>query len=210
MRFEIDALPQKDAIWKVLCHCFFQQYLLNNAAVLDIGAGYCEFINNIQCAEKFAVDLNIDTAKFANANVKVFNCSSTDLSAFADMSIDVAFMSNFLEHLKSRKDILKTLTEVYRVLKPAGSILILQPNIRYVYAHYWDYFDHHIPLSNRSLMEALHIAGFTIRQVIDRFLPYTTKSRIPQSPWLVKLYLKMPFVWKIIGKQSFVYGTKCV
>ena len=39
------------------------QFLLSevdkkNFTVLDIGAGYCEFINNIQCAQKYAIDLN--------------------------------------------------------------------------------------------------------------------------------------------------------
>lgn len=209
-RFEKEKLPQKNAVWKVLCNHFFQKYIPEDSAVLDVGAGYCEFINNIQCAKKYAIDLNEDTLKFANPDVKVFKCPSTDLSVFADASIDVSFVSNFLEHLKAREDILRTLSEVFRILKPAGGILILQPNIRYLYRQYWDYFDHQIPLSDKSLTEALQIAGFTVEKVIDRFLPYTTKSRIPKSPWLVKLYLKMPFVWKIIGKQAFIYGTKYV
>jgi len=209
-RFEEEKLPQKNAMWKVLCNDFLQKYIRKDSAVLDIGAGYCEFINNIQCAKKYAIDLNENAAKFAGPDVKVFQCSSTDLSVFADASIDISFMSNFLEHLKSREDILRTLSEVFRILKPGGGILILQPNIRYLYKQYWDYFDHQIPLSDKSLTEALQITGFTIEKIIDRFLPYTTKSSIPKSLWLVKLYLKMPFIWKIMGKQTFIYGTKNV
>jgi ubiquinone/menaquinone biosynthesis C-methylase UbiE len=207
-RFEEEKLPQKNAIWKVLCNDFFQKYIRNNSTVLDIGAGYCEFINNIQCAKKYAVDLNEDTTRFASPDVKVFKCPSTDLSVFADASIDISFLSNFFEHLKSREDILITLSEVFRILKPGGGVLILQPNIRYLYKEYWDYFDHQIPLSDKSLTEALQITGFTIEKIIDRFLPYTTRSRIPQKPWLVKFYLKMPFIWKVMGKQAFIYGTK--
>jgi ubiquinone/menaquinone biosynthesis C-methylase UbiE len=152
--------------------------------------------------------LSDDTPEFATAGVKVIKGMSTDLSSFKDASIDVCFMSNFLEHLHFRQDIMVTLSEVFRVLKPGGKILILQPNIRYLYKEYWDFFDHHIPLSDKSLVEALQIAGFSIAEVIDRFLPYTTKSKIPQSRWLVRLYLKVPFVWKIIGKQAFVCGVK--
>jgi len=209
-RFEEEKLPQKNAVWKVLCNDFLQKYIRKDSAVLDIGAGYCEFINNIQCAKKYAIDLNENTAKFAGPGVKVFQCSSTDLSVFADASIDISFMSNFLEHLKSREDILRTLSEVFRILRPGGGIIILQPNIRYLYKQYWDYFDHQIPLSDKSLTEALQMTGFTIEKIIDRFLPYTTKSSIPKNPWLVKLYLKMPFIWKIMGKQTFIYGTKNV
>lgn len=208
VRFKEDQLGPKDAIWKVLCKYFFQKYIPQDAAVLDIGAGYCEFINNIQCAKKYAIDLNNDTPKYADSDVKVFKCPSTALSPFEDASIDICFMSNFLEHLDNRKDILTTLAEVLRVLKAGGKILILHPNIRYLYKEYWDYFDHRIPLSDKSLVEVLQASGLVIDEVIGAFLPYTTKSRIPQLPWLVRLYLKFPLAWKVMGKQAFVCAIK--
>ena len=119
-------------------------------------------------------------------------------------------MSNFLEHLRTREDILRTLREIYRILKTGGRVLVLQPNIRYAYKEYWDFFDHHIPLSDNSLAEALQIEGFDIEKVIPRFLPYTTKSSIPQNTFLIKLYLKLPVAWKIMGKQAFVVARKTV
>ena len=48
-RFNKNELHRKNAIWKILCKNFFQKYISKNSSVLDIGAGYCEFINNIQC-----------------------------------------------------------------------------------------------------------------------------------------------------------------
>jgi hypothetical protein len=39
---------------------------------------------------------------------------------------------------------------------------------------------------------------------IERFLPYTAKSRLPQSVGLVKAYLKLPLAWRLLGKQSFL------
>ncbi|MCU7374975.1 hypothetical protein PEC18_30120 [Paucibacter sp. O1-1] len=44
--------------------------------------------------------------------------------------------------------------------------------------------------------------------MIDRFLPYTTKSRLPKAPWLVSLYLKLPFAWRFVGKQALVVARK--
>jgi len=59
------------------------------------------------------------------------------------------------------------------------------------------------------LKDAGKLAGFSIIKNIPRFLPYTTKSSIPQNPLFVFLYLKLPFVWLFMGKQSFlVYGKK--
>src|SRR2546425_1038832 len=33
--------------------------------------------------------------------------------------------------------------------------LVLQPNIRYAFKVYWDFFDHNLPLSHASMLEAL-------------------------------------------------------
>jgi ubiquinone/menaquinone biosynthesis C-methylase UbiE len=175
---------------------------------LDVGAGYCEFINNIDCAKKYAIDLNKNTIQCADPNVKVFICPSENMSPISDKSIDIVFMSNFLEHLESRQQIIQTLEEAWRVLKPAGSILILMPNIRYLYKEYWDFLDHRIPLSDKSVIEALLITGFKVKQSISKFLPYTTKSKFPQSSFLVRLYLKIPLAWKIFGKQTFIIAQK--
>ena len=60
-RFNEYECEQKNKNWEVLCPDFFQQFIPEEARVLDIGAGYCEFINNIRCREKLAVDLNEDT-----------------------------------------------------------------------------------------------------------------------------------------------------
>lgn len=182
--------------------------LAEESTVLDIGAGYCEFINNIRARRKYAVDLNEDTHRFAAPDVEVFTCSATRLDFLPDNSIDVTFVSNFLEHLGTKEGVFEVLREIHRVSKPVGHVLVLQPNIKYAYKQYWDFFDHHIPLSDKSLAEALVIAGFDIDRILPRFLPYSTKSRLPTFPLLVKLYLKVPLVWRILGKQAFVVARK--
>jgi len=203
-RFNNREKQSKEALWKVLCASFFQQYIPLDSRVIDIGAGFCEFINNISCKEKYAIDLNEETSAYAHPSVKVLK----DFSSLPEQSLDIAFMSNFLEHMNSKEDVLQILSKAYRVLKINGSILILQPNIRYAYKEYWDFFDHHIPLSDKSLAEALRITGFSIELLIPRFLPYTTKSRLPQHQYLVKFYLQLHFLWNIFGKQAFIIGKK--
>jgi hypothetical protein len=53
-RFGQKEIQQKEKVWKVLCHVFFQKVIPEESVVLDIGAGYCEFINHIKCKKKFA------------------------------------------------------------------------------------------------------------------------------------------------------------
>jgi SAM-dependent methyltransferase len=207
-RFPDAALAQKHAIWKVLCDDFFSRHVKASDTVVDIGAGYCEFINNIRAARKIAVDLNPDVRRFAAPDVRVINESCTAIRELDSDSVDVVFMSNFLEHLPNKDLVLDTFRETLRILRQGGRVLVLQPNIRYLPGEYWDYFDHHTPLTERSLVEGLQLAGFEPTTVIARFLPYTTKSRLPQAPWLVRLYLKVPLAWHILGKQAFVVALK--
>jgi len=194
-------------MYKLLCNVFFQQYIPKNAVVLDVAAGYCEFINNIKANKKIALDLNPDVKKFADNNVEVILSSSTNMKQVKDESIDVAFTSNFFEHL-DKKDILKTINELHRVLKKDGKLLILQPNIRYCYKDYWMFFDHITPLDDRSLSEALEINGFKVIECKPKFLPYTTKSKLPKSIFLLKIYLRIPLAQNILGKQAFIYAKK--
>lgn len=207
-RFPEKDRAQKHAIWKVLCGDFFNRHINPTDTVVDIGAGYCEFINNIQAGHKIAVDLNPDVHRFAAPDVRVINESCTAIRELAGESVDVVFMSNFLEHLPNKGLVLETFRECRRILRSGGRVLVLQPNIRYLPGEYWDYFDHHTPLTERSLVEGLQLAGLEPTTVIARFLPYTTKSRLPQAPWLVKLYLKVPLAWQFLGKQAFVVAIK--
>lgn len=176
--------------------------------MLDLAAGYCEFINNIKCKTKIAVDLNPKTKKMVNKNIKFYKALSTNLPKSLTSKVDVVFTSNFFEHLDSKSELIDTLKEAHRVLKPGGKVMILQPNIRLVGAKYWDYVDHTLPLTEKTLYEALSLSGFKVDYKKVRFLPYTANSKTPASPILVKLYLKVPLAQFLMGKQTFVIGKK--
>ena len=161
-RFSELALARKNAIWKILCDEFFSRYVAPDATVVDVGAGYCEFINNISAARKIAIDLNSDIQNHASPGVEIVHDDASAMTTIADDSIDVVFMSNFLEHLVDKAAVFSTLQESRRVIRPGGRIIILQPNIRFLAREYWDFFDHHTPLSDRSLSEALQLLGMKI------------------------------------------------
>lgn len=207
-RFEEKEMDAKNKIWQVLCGKFFNKFIKETDTVIDIGAGYCEFINNIKCKEKIAVDLNENIKKYAANDVKVINESCFSIASITDDSIDVVFMSNFLEHLQNKNEIIKVLQETRRILKDGGILMVLQPNIKYCKAKYWDFFDHHIPLTDKSLIEAIESIDYKITKLIPRFLPYSTKPKFPKSPVFVRLYLMFPFLWKIFGEQSFIIAQK--
>ena len=190
-------------MWALLSRRFFQRFIAPSETVLEVGAGYCEFINAIQAKHKIALDLNPDTAKYANREIDVIQSSSTDMSAIPSHTIDAVFASNFFEHI-TRDDILSTMREVARVLNPNGRFLILQPNIRFCWRDFWMFFDHITPLDQYSLIEALEMSGFHTVHTIVRFLPYTTQGKLPKSLFLVNVYLTFPILWHFFGQQTFV------
>lgn len=207
-RFDSADKRAKARVWEVICGDFFQRYVAASDDVLDLGAGFCEFINHIRCHGKWAVDAGEHIRQHAAPDVNAHCGPAHRLDWLADASVDVVFASNFFEHMTSKDLLLETLREAHRVLRPRGRFLILQPNIRYAYKEYWDFFDHHLPLSHNSMIEALALAGFTPFEVRPRFLPYSTKSALPQWPILVRIYLRVRLLQNLLGKQMFIAARK--
>ena len=207
-RFSEDDRLRKDRVWRVLCERFFQRYVSPGDTVLDVGCGYGEFSRHIRAARKIAVDVNPEVRAQLPAEVEFHQGDASDLAPIATASVDVCFSSNFFEHLPSKETLDLVLGECLRVLKPGGRYVAMQPNIRYAPAEYWDYYDHVLPLSHRSCAEAFLKAGYEIDEVIARFVPFSTASRLPQAPWLVALYLACRPAWRLFGRQFVLVARK--
>lgn len=198
----------KDRLWRVLCERVLQRYVRADDTVLDIACGLGEFSRHIRAARRIAVDLNPSARRLLPDAVEFHVGPAHDLSFLGDGQVDLAFSSNFLEHLPDKAAIDVVLREVRRVLKPGGRYVVIQPNVRYAYREYWDFYDHHTPLSHLSCAEAFRLAGFAVDEVIARFLPFTTKTRVPTHPALLRVYLSLPPLWRIFGKQFLLVGRK--
>jgi SAM-dependent methyltransferase len=120
-----------DEVWKVLTRHYLQQWVDPHYVVLDVGAGFCEFINNIEAKNKFAVDLNPVTLRKAARNVTVISQDATNRWPVISDSVDVVFSSNFFQHLPSKEHLQCVLQEIHRVLRPNGRLLLMGPNIRF-------------------------------------------------------------------------------
>ena len=208
VRFDPRERRAKEAMWRVLCEDFFQRWVPHDGVLLDLGAGFCEFVNHIRCRERWAVEMDPRARQLAAPGVQVHTGPAHDLGWRASESVDVVFASNIFEHFTTRDDVMSAVREAFRVLRPGGRFLIVQPNIRFAYRVYWDFFDHQLAFSDRAMVEALLASGFRIDVVRPRFLPYTTKSALPSWPILVKLYLRCrPLHW-LVGKQMFIVAAK--
>lgn len=198
------GLEKRDRVWRVLCRSYFDALIGPGKSVLDIGCGYGEFINNVTAAKRFAVDTNPDTPAHLNADVR-FSLSTETLP---NEEIDVVFASNFIEHLPDKQACNAMFAEVRRVLRPRGRFIVMGPNIRFAYREYWDWFDHYLPLSDRSLCEGLRQAGFGIVSNTPRFLPVTMEGNRPTADWMIRAYLALPLIWHVMGKQFLVVAER--
>lgn len=212
-RFQKKELSKKNAVWDVLCSCYFSKWILAGDIVVDVAAGYCEFINNIKAKKKYAFDLNPDVLKYSKmgeSGVNAVVASCFDIGEYVDAGeVDVFFISNFLEHLSDKNEVGRLIRELAHLVKPGGKIMVLQPNIRLAGGKYWDFFDHKVALTEKALVELAEMNGLKVDVCVPRFLPYTTKSALPQGKRLVRLYLKlMPFSGLVFGKQSFMVFRK--
>jgi len=201
------ASDYRNALWSVLCKDFFQRYVDRAATLLDLGCGWGEFSNNIVAGKKYAMDMNPDAATHLRDNVELILQDCSQPWALPDNSLDVVFTSNFLEHLLEKSSIELTIASVKRCLKPGGVFIALGPNVRLLPGAYWDFWDHHVQISDRSLVELLRLNGFSIREQHAGFLPYTMSDGNNPNLLLVKLYLRFSFFWKLLGKQFLVVAV---
>ncbi len=208
LRFDEKEKNCKNYLWKVLCKDFLQGFINPESTVLDLGAGFCEFINNIRARVKYAVDINPQLENYAKEGVQVINAHCANLEEISSESVDVVFSSEFFEHLKDKEELFATLKEAYRILCPGGKLIVICPNIRYVGHKYWDFIDHGLPLTHFGMREALLMHHYALVKLVPKFLPYTTKSCLPKSSFLLKVYLKMPVLWNIFGSQMFIIAEK--
>jgi SAM-dependent methyltransferase len=207
-RFTQKELQAARAFWIPICR-YLEQFLYTEGATLDLGAGYCHFINNVRSKKKYALDLSAEhLLQHAASDVETIEASASRLDRFPDSSLDSVFASNLYEHFQSREDVACSFREVRRVLKPKGRFIVLQPNFAYCARRYFDFFDHRLPFTDRGMVEGLEMAELNIVRVVPRFLPYTSKSSLPTAPWMVALYLKFPPIWRILGAQMLIVAEK--
>lgn len=198
----------RNQVWQVLTGSFFHRWISANAVVLDLGCGYGEFINNVKAEKKFAMDLNPDAPQHLQAGVLFLHQDCSQTWPLPDNTLDVVFTSNFFEHLPDKECLKRTLRQAFRCLKPGGRLLAMGPNIKYLPGLYWDFFDHHTILTEASLAEALEVEGYHVEQATPRFLPYTLVNAPEYPLWLLRLYLALPWLWWLKGRQFLVVATK--
>ena len=204
-RFAGLSQVKKDATWALVTR-WIESKLGNPRSVLDPAAGRGEFIISSQAPERWACDLSDQRTSWPTGITTRFgDIYKVDLP---EKHFDLIFVSNFLEHLATPDDVFKYLLQLRKSLKPDGKLAIMGPNFRFGANEYYDFADHLLPLSDRTVEEHLAAVDMKCERIIPRFLPLAFRSQRFSHPLLVKLYLAVPFFWRFYGKQFFIVATR--
>lgn len=198
-RFRPDA--NRETLWRTLCRAYFQRLIESEFHVLELGAGYANFINNIECRARTAVDLWPELPRHTHGGVAAHVGSVTELEFLQDQSVDFVFASNLFEHL-TQAQFVDVLEQLRRKVRSGGTLNIVQPNYRRAYKEYFDDYTHRTVYSDVSLCDFLEANGWRVIECVPGFLPLSLRSALPVRAWLIRLYLRLP--WKPLAKQMLV------
>jgi cyclopropane fatty-acyl-phospholipid synthase-like methyltransferase len=198
--------PARDVVWHAIAS-HLAHLVPRHAHVLEIGAGYCAWINAVQASRRVAVDIWPEVTRYAAPGVEARVLDvTTGLRSLGEGTFDVVLASNVLEHFEP-DTAARVAADLFRVLNPGGRLLIVQPNFRYASRRYFDDYTHRAVFTDVSLPAMLRAQGFAVEDVRARFLPYSMRnSRLPIRSWLVRAYLSSPF--KPLAGQMLVVARR--
>ena len=202
-RIPFDA--RRKVLWQTLVDCVFQKQITPDAVVLELGAGYGEFINTVRARRRLAVDQWPGMLEHLEPGVEGIVAGVTQLEKVPDGSVDYVFSSNCFEHI-TQSELVDCLAQLRSKMKPGAMLTIVQPNFKYCPREYFDDYTHVAIYTAQSLSDLLSANGFRITRCLPRFLPLTLKSRWPVQPWLIRLYLMSPI--KPLAKQMLISATR--
>ncbi len=193
-------LRERAHVWREIARYVRRDAPTARIAV-ELGPGYCDFINAFSAEQKIAFDLNPEMLDFADADVDLRIQDASHLGDLLPGSVDLVFASNFLEHL-DESEAVQLLSAARKVLSDRGRLILLQPNHRLCAEHYFDDPTHKTIFDDRSIGQWLQRCGLQPLRIVPGLLPFSMKSRLPKWPLLVRLYLNSPF--RPLAAQMYV------
>jgi SAM-dependent methyltransferase len=197
-------IPGRTAVWREIARYVERDAPACGLAV-ELGPGYCDFINQFPARRKVALDQDARVARFAAADVELRVGDASLLTGIEPDSADVIFASNFLEHL-TEPQLDALLPRIRTALSARGRFIVLQPNYARCAEHYFDDPTHVTVFTDESLPATFARHGLRVSKLVPGLLPFSMNSPLPKSGILTRLYLLSP--WKPLAAQMYAVASK--
>ena len=181
---------------------YFQRYFTPDDVVLELGPGYCFFINSVECQKKYAYDNSNSILNYLNDSVVPLIRGG--IEKIQDGSVTRIFASNFFEHL-TKEEITILMNQLKNKMSPKVKLVVLQPNFKISFKQYFDDYTHKTIFTDTSLIDFFSTLGFKCELNYPKFLPYSVKSKFGGFSWLIPFYLLSP-IKPLAGQMHQVYS----
>lgn len=161
-----------------LANYIFERFLFERGnTVLDVGCGRGEFLRGFVelGALGFAVDQDPSAmASCPEAELRVSDIENDGIP-YDEGLFDIVYSKSVIEHFHNPE---KLVEEMYRVLKPGGTLITLCPAWEYNYKIYFEDFTHRTPFMFSSLRDIQLMHGFVdVNVEYFRQLPFLWQKR---------------------------------
>ncbi len=158
---------------ELLCNYLNDKYLADRTyrTLLELGPGRGEFLHEF--AELGFEATGLDSSLFTDRKFsEAIQVADLDGQPFPleSNSVDVVFNKSVIEHIHNT-DLF--LSEIYRVLKPGGTVIIMTPDWKAQFRHFYDDYTHVQPFTIMGLTDVMKANRFVIREARTfRQLPF--------------------------------------
>jgi SAM-dependent methyltransferase len=201
-RFQGVDQGSRQLVWNEIA-AFLWERMGRPRRVLDPAGGRGEFVNAVPAEERWLVDVVDYAERQTDPRVRIVIGDLFEID-LPHAYFDGVFASNLLEHFHSPEEVAAFLDRMRETLAPGGVLALMGPNFKYCARDYFDCADHLLALTHVSVQELLFAAGYEVTEVVPRFLPFSFRSRLPASRSLTRLYLRLPILWRLQGKQFLI------
>lgn len=166
-----------------------------NNKLLEIGFGQGDCLREFEKRnlDVYGIDYN---SIYTHKNF--YNTEPTDFSKdklpYDNDSFSFIFCKSVIEHIKDTDHFL---SEVYRILKPGGTLIILTPAWEFNYKDFFNDYTHVRPFHRKGLQDALKIHNFRTKVVYHYHLPW-----LWEKPYLFPLVLFLRLFYRFKWKNS--------
>jgi SAM-dependent methyltransferase len=182
---------------------YFAPWVGENDDVLDLGCGDGLFLRTLHCRKRMGVEINDAARELCeqrSEHAKIAVQLHRDISQVADAAVDVVISNHCLEHVINPYG---TLTQVLRVLRPGGRLVLVTPfdDWRGRIHGGWspnDPDNHLFTWSPRNIGNLVVEAGFSVQEVLMyRF------ACSPRLRWVLDMFGRQAF--RAAGRALALY-----